>query len=215
MNILDQMERRSIYRSPGKQKRPALFLDRDGVLIDDVHYLRDPKNVVIMAGADELLTMASSKGWSVVVITNQSGISRGFFDWDAYDAVTERMLDELHGRAAIEAIYANGYGPEQAGQPWRKPNPGMIIQAAAELNIDLARSILIGDRLSDLKAGLNAKLSTLIHVRTGHGENEYQDVLNGMQSALMTGNNHPTSLHMIDDLTQFPGTLLYPIASQP
>jgi D-glycero-D-manno-heptose 1,7-bisphosphate phosphatase len=209
------LERRHLFRSRRDSKKPALFLDRDGVLIDDVHYLSDPDGVHVLAGADALLRLASARGWSVVVITNQSGIARGFFDWPAYDAVTERMLAAFQARSAIDAIYANGYGPDQGAQAWRKPNPGMLVEAARDLNIDLGRSVLVGDRLSDLKAGLNAAVSTLVHVLTGHGKNEREEVVRAFPTSQHLGKNSQTRIHMIEDLTCFPHTVLSDVSTYP
>ena len=209
------MERRHLFGSRQDRSTPALFLDRDGVMIDDIHYLNDPEKVRVLSGVDVLLTLAMTRGWPVVVITNQSGVSRGFFDWATYDAVTERMMASLKGRNAIKAIYANGYGPEQGNQPWRKPNPGMIVEAAFELNIDLNKSVLVGDRLSDLRAGLNAELSTLIHVRTGHGNNDREDVIKEIQASLLAKKEHHPAVHMIDDLTVFPPTVLCQVPIHP
>ena len=79
--------------SPSSNPRPVLFLDRDGVLIKDCHYLSNPKDVVLLEGALELLKAAKASGWATVVITNQSGISRGLFDWVAYEAVTNRLIE--------------------------------------------------------------------------------------------------------------------------
>jgi D-glycero-D-manno-heptose 1,7-bisphosphate phosphatase len=209
------LERRHLFRSRRISRTPALFLDRDGVLIDDVHYLSDPNGVHVLAGADELLRLASARGWSVVVITNQSGIARGFFDWQAYDAVTERMLAALEARLAIDAIYANGYGPDQGAQPWRKPNPGMLVEAASDLNIDLSRSVLVGDRLSDLQAGLNAEVPTLVHVLTGHGKSEREDVVRAFSASKHIGENGQTTIHMIEDLTGLPHTVLSEVSTHP
>ena len=213
--MLDKsLERRHILRPPKQESRSALFLDRDGVLVDDVHYLSDPEKVRILPGVNSLLELALTRRWGVVIITNQSGISRGLFDWKAYDAVTERMLANLKYPEAIDAIYANGYGPNQQDQPWRKPNPGMLVDAALELGIDLAKSVLIGDRLSDIKAGKNANVKTLVHVRTGHGENERSEVIKMKISVSQSTKNQRPDIYTIDDLTDFPGIVLPMLSSQ-
>ena len=162
--------------------KPALFLDRDGVVIEDKHHLCDPQLVELCRGAQELIKAAKSKGHAVVLITNQSGISRGFFSWDDYNCVTEKMLILLGVKAEPTAIYANGYGPDQSQQTWRKPNPGMLLEAAKDLRIDLSQSTIIGDRLSDLKAGANAGLLQLIHVLTGHGHKERPQIEQALQA---------------------------------
>ena len=166
------MEQRLLLRLPHPTPKPALFLDRDGVLIEDRHHLSDPAQVAICPGVENLLALAHHHNLAVVVVTNQSGIARGFFDWDAYERVTDRLLALLGPNAPITAIYANGHGPDAPSSSWRKPSPAMLQAAAADLNLDLSRSLLIGDRLTDLQAGARAGLPFLWHVLTGHGVNE-------------------------------------------
>jgi D-glycero-D-manno-heptose 1,7-bisphosphate phosphatase len=166
------LENKILIQSPLEQSAPALFLDRDGVLIEDKHYLFKPDDIALCPGVHFLLEQASRQRWPVIVVTNQSGISRGLFDWHAYGEVTSRMLELLGAAAPIAAIYANGYGPQAAPSSWRKPSPAMLIEAAGDLNLDLSRSLLIGDRLTDLKAGAAAGLKYLVHVLTGHGQKE-------------------------------------------
>jgi D-glycero-D-manno-heptose 1,7-bisphosphate phosphatase len=170
------MEKRRLLATPSRTAQPALFLDRDGVLIEDKHYISNPRDVALCNGAKKLLKNAKQHGWPVIVITNQSGISRGHFDWNAYDAVTDQLLDLLGEEAPLAAIYANGYGPDAASSSWRKPSPAMLHAASLELNIDLQRSLLIGDRLTDLQAGAAAGLTWLGHVQTGHGRRERKAV---------------------------------------
>ena len=162
--------------------KPALFLDRDGVVIEDKHHLCDPQLVELCLGAQEMIKTAKSKGYAVVLVTNQSGISRGFFSWDDYNRVTEKMLKLLGVKATPTAIYANGYGPDQSQQTWRKPNPGMLLEAANDFGLNLTQSTMIGDRFSDLKAGANAGLLQLIHVLTGHGRKERPQIEQAMQA---------------------------------
>lgn len=166
------LEHKILIQSPFEQSAPALFLDRDGVLIEDKHYLFNPDDVALCPGVHLLLEQASRQRWPVVVVTNQSGISRGLFDWHAYGEVTNRMLELLGAAAPLAAIYANGHGAQAAPSSWRKPSPAMLIEAAGDLNLDLSRSLLIGDRLTDLKAGAAAGLKYLAHVLTGHGQKE-------------------------------------------
>ena len=156
-------------------KRRAIFFDRDGVLIKDMHYLRDPNNVFLEKGVVELMKYALNNLIPVFIVTNQSGISRKFFTWNDYIAVTKKMM-ELFGKSnPIVGIYSNSYLSLE-NNSWRKPNPGMIIKAANKFQINLKDSILVGDRLSDIKAGLNAGVGNLVHVLTGHGLNEREDV---------------------------------------
>lgn len=114
----------------------------------------------------------------VVIITNQSGIERGYFDWNSYQEVTKRMLKMLGYPKSIGAIYANGYLKNQFDNIscWRKPSPGMLLKASEHLNLDLRNSAVIGDRCSDLDAGANADLRLLCHVLTGKGFQERDKV---------------------------------------
>ena len=114
--------------------------------------------------------------WPVVVITSQSGIARGLFDWNDYESVTQPLLHLLGHETLISAIYANGYGHDSPINSWRKQSPGMLLAAANDLNIDLSRSILVGDRLSDIQARASGGLPLLIHVITGHGKEERASV---------------------------------------
>jgi HAD superfamily hydrolase (TIGR01662 family) len=107
--------------------------------------------VVLCSGAKPLITAAHLAGWLVVVVTNQSGITRGFFDRESYERVSQRMRELLGPEAPLAAIDANGWGLVAPGGSWRKPNPGMVLDAAQTLHLDLNGSVLIGDRLSDLR----------------------------------------------------------------
>lgn len=157
---------------------PALFLDRDGVVIEEKHYLHDPDDVVLIPGVADAIGAARARGWAVVVVTNQAGIGRGYYGFDDYRRVEERVADELAALGAtIDAVYACPYHPEGRGDfrrqhSWRKPGPGMLRAAARDLNIDLSRSILAGDRLSDLEAAAAAGLAAGVLVGTGYGREE-------------------------------------------
>jgi len=197
-----QLERRRLLQAPLAQPQPALFLDRDGVLIEDRHHLCEPDQVELCPGALSLVTHASQQGWPVVVITNQSGIARGYFGWDAYERVTDRLLALLGPNAPIAAIYANGHGPDAPSSSWRKPNPAMLLAASQELNLDLSRSLLIGDRLSDLKAGGRAGLPWLVHVLSGHGVEERATVEQWGTEA--SSDNETCELTLLNSLLEFP-----------
>ena len=197
-----QLERRRLLQAAWAQPQPALFLDRDGVLIEDRHHLCDPDQVELCPGALSLVNHANQKGWPVVVITNQSGIARGYFDWNAYERVTDHLLVLLGPNAPIAAIYANGHGPDAPSTSWRKPSPAMLLAASQELNLDLKRSLLIGDRLSDLMAGARAGLPWLVHVLSGHGLEERPAVEQwGTQAS---SDNHTCELTLLNSLLDFP-----------
>lgn len=145
--------------------RPAAFLDRDGVLIHDVGYPHRPDQLKMMDGAAEAVKRLNDAGYVTVIVTNQSGIARGYFSEDTMHNFHKLLLAELaKGGAKIDAIY---YCPfhkvavearyEHPDHPDRKPNPGMLVRAAADLDLSLDESsIMIGDNLSDMEAAKNA-----------------------------------------------------------
>ncbi len=179
-------------------KRPALFLDRDGVVIEDVGYIGSPIDVKLIPGAGEVISAANRIGWPVILVTNQGGIGLGYFDWADFAAVQERIYDLLAPeRAHIDAVFANPYHPRGNGDyqhndhPSRKPNPGMLQAAARWLSIDLENSWIIGDHATDLAAGKNAGIAGGMHVLTGHGEEPGQRekalALNSPEFKVVTG----------------------------
>jgi D-glycero-D-manno-heptose 1,7-bisphosphate phosphatase len=144
--------------------RPAVFVDRDGTIMQDADYCSDPKQVKIFPGVPEALKRLKSKNFKLIIITNQSGIGRGLFTREQYQAVEAEVLRQL-GDGLIDATY---FCPDVPGQhsSCRKPAPGMIIEATREHHIDLGRSFLIGDKEIDAECGRNAGVRT-IRVRTG------------------------------------------------
>jgi D-glycero-D-manno-heptose 1,7-bisphosphate phosphatase len=145
--------------------RPALFLDRDGTLMEEVDHCHDPAKVRAYPGAVEALSRARSLGWSIIIITNQSGIGRGYFSRDQFLEVQGELTRQLGG--TIDATYMSPDLPD-TGSLRRKPAPGMILEAAEEHGIDLARSFMIGDRNLDIECGRNAGVKTIL-VQTGYG----------------------------------------------
>ncbi|NVO16257.1 MAG: HAD-IIIA family hydrolase [Rhodoplanes sp.] len=156
--------------------RPALFLDRDGVIVEEAHYLSNPADVRLIAGAAEAIARCNGSRIPVVAITNQSGIARGYYDWTDFAAVQAELIARLAAAGArLDAVAACAYhdtGSDRyrvPGHAWRKPNPGMIHAVADLLQVDLARSVLVGDKRSDIEAGIAAGLARCILVRTGYG----------------------------------------------
>jgi D,D-heptose 1,7-bisphosphate phosphatase len=143
---------------------PAVFLDRDGTLIHDADYCSDPNQVKIFDGVREALRKLKERGYKIIVITNQSGIGRGFFTVDQYRAVEAEVSRQI-GPDLIDATY---FCPDAPGKPskCRKPAPGMVLQASREHDIDLGRSFLIGDKEIDAECAHNAGVRA-IRVRTG------------------------------------------------
>jgi D-glycero-D-manno-heptose 1,7-bisphosphate phosphatase len=146
--------------------RPALFLDRDGVIVEDTQYLGCTQDVRMLAGAGAAIARCNERGIPVIVVSNQSGIARGLYDWSGFAAVQAAIASALaKAGARLDAVFAcahhaDGNAPlNVADHPWRKPNPGMIVAAAERMKLDLAHSWIAGDRASDLAAGKAAGLA--------------------------------------------------------
>ena len=170
------------------KKNKAIFLDRDGVLIKDCHYIKNPDEVELEFGAKEFLLKAKKLNWKIIVVTNQSGISRGYFDWDQYEVITERILTLIEDPQLIDGIFANGFKDCQENDCWRKPCPGMIKNAVSKLEIDIKKSFLIGDRLTDLEAAARAELRFCIHLKTGNGAKEFLSIKRYIKKTKNFGN---------------------------
>lgn len=147
--------------------RPAAFLDRDGVINEDRGYVHHSEEFVLLPGAVDGLRRLQALGYALVVITNQSGIGRGYFDEAAYQALTA----DLQGRLAREGVTLAGvyHCPhlDTAECDCRKPAPGLIRRAVAELDLDVAASVLVGDKPSDVAAGRAAGVGRCYLVRSG------------------------------------------------
>jgi D-glycero-D-manno-heptose 1,7-bisphosphate phosphatase len=146
--------------------RQALFLDRDGVIVVDTHYLCRIEDIRMIDGAAAAIARCNALGIPVVVVTNQAGIGRGYYGWDDFRTVQRALTGELKAAGArLDGVLACAYhgdGREPlriAGHPWRKPNPGMILEAASRTQLDLSRSWIVGDRAHDLAAGAAAGLA--------------------------------------------------------
>jgi D-glycero-D-manno-heptose 1,7-bisphosphate phosphatase len=148
-------------------ERPAVFFDRDGTLIQEVHYCANPSQVRAIDGAAEALLKLSDAGFALVIVTNQSGIGRGYFTREDYERVHEEVLWQLKP-AVITAAYYDESTPD-APSPRRKPATAMLEEAAREHGFDLPRSWMVGDKTSDIECGQNAGLRTVL-VETGHGK---------------------------------------------
>jgi D-glycero-D-manno-heptose 1,7-bisphosphate phosphatase len=151
------------------ESRPAVFLDRDGTLMRDVGYCGDPRDVEVFPPAREALRRLKQNGYKLVIITNQSGIGRGYFGEQEYRAVEAEFLRQI-GDGLIDASY---YCPDlpATNSIRRKPGPGMIFEAQREHRLDLRRSFFVGDKASDIGCGRNASVRTIL-VQTGYGNDE-------------------------------------------
>ncbi len=161
--------------------RPALFLDRDGVIVEEIGHLHRPADVRMISGASEVIAAANRATVPVIVVSNQSGVGRGLFGWPDFAAVQQRIISELAARGAfIDAVLACPYHAEarppyrHPDHPARKPNAGMIYAATRLLPIALRASWIIGDRASDLTAGRTAGLAGGLLVLSGLGQRELE-----------------------------------------
>ncbi len=144
----------------------ALFLDRDGVINEDLGHVHRIEDFRFIPGIFDTARTARQLGYEIVVITNQAGIGRGLYDWPEYQRVTDWMLAEFlrHG-AELAGVYACPYHADAipryrvADHPDRKPNPGMLLHAIKDLGLDADRSLLVGDKESDIQAGIRARLA--------------------------------------------------------
>jgi D-glycero-D-manno-heptose 1,7-bisphosphate phosphatase len=152
---------------------PAVFLDRDGVIIENVAtYVRSWEDVSFLPGALTALACLQESPYKVVIVTNQSVVGRGLISYETAQSINDRILEAIHQAGGrIDGVYMCVHAPPQ-GCECRKPRPGLIMQAASELSLDLQRSLLIGDALSDIQAGQNAGIPVNIMVRTGRGEKQ-------------------------------------------
>jgi D-glycero-D-manno-heptose 1,7-bisphosphate phosphatase len=147
----------------------AVFLDRDGTLIEDKDYLSRPEEVVIYPGAPQALRRLMDAGFQLVIVTNQSGVGRGYFTLADVENVHRYLINKLERDGVrFEKIYVATEAPEQASRG-RKPSPQFLFDARDELGLDLAQSYIIGDKLLDLACGWNAGVKRAILVRTGYG----------------------------------------------
>lgn len=147
----------------------AVFLDRDGTLIEEKNYLHRPEEVVIYPGAGPALKRLQDAGFKLILITNQSGVGRGYFSLDDVHRVHEHLGRELERDGArLEKIYIAPEAPD-APSRGRKPSPQFLFDARDEFGIDLAASYMVGDKQIDLECGWNAGVRKSILVRTGYG----------------------------------------------
>jgi D-glycero-D-manno-heptose 1,7-bisphosphate phosphatase len=152
--------------------RPAAFFDRDGVLNEDTGYPHRPEDLRWIPGAKRAVRLFNERGWWVFVVTNQSGVARGLYGLDAVERFHAAMQAELAVEGArVDAFYACPWHPEATVDAWRhpdhpdrKPNPGMLLRAMTEHQVDRGPSMLIGDRDSDLEAARRAGVAGRLFV---------------------------------------------------
>ncbi|MBC8208107.1 MAG: D-glycero-beta-D-manno-heptose 1,7-bisphosphate 7-phosphatase [Desulfobulbaceae bacterium] len=164
--------------SEGQSKRAAVFLDRDGTINEQMGYINHLSRFQMLPGAAQAIRQMNEAGLVVVVVSNQSGLARGYFPDELLTAVHEKMTAELSAAGAhVDGLYFCPHHPEakradlRIACDCRKPKPGLVLQAAEELNIDLSRSFMVGDRWSDLKCAVNSGVTPIL-VLTGYGRGD-------------------------------------------
>jgi D-glycero-D-manno-heptose 1,7-bisphosphate phosphatase len=160
--------------------RPAVFIDRDGTLTEEVGYVNHPSRLRLLPRAAEAIRRMNAAGVAAVVVTNQAGIARGYFSEDVLDAVHDSLRAQLGlAGARLDGLYACLHHPTDGAVPYRaececrKPKPGLLRRAAADLGLDLTRATMIGDKASDLVPGRAVGAATVL-VLTGYGLGEWE-----------------------------------------
>jgi D-glycero-D-manno-heptose 1,7-bisphosphate phosphatase len=168
--------------------RPAVFFDRDGTLIEERHYLSRPEDVAVFPGAGPALSRLRGAGFRLFIVSNQSGVGRGYFTLDDVDRVNERVCREFeaHG-VTFDKIYIAPEAPDQPSRG-RKPSPRFLFDARDEFGLDLARSYVVGDKRIDLECGWNAGVNRALLVRTGYGAEVERSARGGPGAAVVVDN---------------------------
>lgn len=163
-------------------KRPALFIDRDGTISEEVGYINHPSRFRVFPYSAEAIRILNESGWLAILITNQAGVARGYFSEEVIQKVHDQLTRDLQNESArLDAIYYCAHHPSVGEPPYRfdcdcrKPKTGLIQQAAKDFKIDLPASWMAGDRYSDVELARNAGLrSAFVLSGYGRGEWEYQ-----------------------------------------
>ena len=174
--------RASAAYTSGVGSRPAVFIDRDGTLTEEVGYVNHPSRLRLLPRSAEAVRRLNEAGIPAVVVTNQAGLARGYFTEAVMEAVNLELAAQLaRGKARVDGIYICPHHPTEGEPPYRqrcecrKPKPGLLLRAAEEMNLDLSRSIMVGDKPSDLEvAPVVGARSALVLTGYGRGEWEYQ-----------------------------------------
>ena len=160
--------------------RPAVFIDRDGTLTEEVGYVNHPRRLRLLPRSAEAIRRLNTAGVAAVVVTNQAGIARGYFSEEVLHAVNAALLDQVKGAGAhLDGVYVCPHHPTEGLPPFRaececrKPKPGLLLRAASDLGLDLAASAIVGDKASDL-AVAPAVGARGVLVLTGYGLGEWE-----------------------------------------
>jgi D-glycero-D-manno-heptose 1,7-bisphosphate phosphatase len=161
-------------------RRPAVFIDRDGTLTEEVGYVNHPRRLRLLPRSAEAVRKLNAAGVPAVVVTNQAGIARGYFSADVLDAVNHALLSALKDAGAhLDGLYVCTHHPSVGAPPYRadcdcrKPEPGLLRRAAADLALDLTASVVVGDKPSDLEVASRVGARSVL-VLTGYGLGEWE-----------------------------------------
>ena len=185
-----------------KPGQPAVFLDRDGTLILDKDYLHKPEEVEYFPGALEAMKRLQDAGFVLVMVTNQSGVGRGYFTMQDVENVHAKIRADLAVLGvALTAVYTAPEAPDQPSRG-RKPSPAFLFDARDAFGLDLARSYMVGDKLIDLEAGWNAGVRRSLLVRTGYGAKEEKKEAAQLRNAVVLDGFALAAAWMINDFNQ-------------
>jgi len=163
----------------------AVFLDRDGTLVEERNFLCRPENVVLVAGAGEALRTLQTAGFRLFIVSNQSGVGRGYFTMSDVQAVNQQVRTEFAPFGVrFEKIYVAPEAPDMPSRG-RKPSPQFLFDARDEFGLELAESYMIGDKLCDLECGWNAGVKKCLLVRTGYWRQTEHDSMKHLARALV------------------------------
>ncbi len=174
------MKNRGAHITLGAVAKPAVFIDRDGTLTDEVGYVNHPSRLRLLPRSAEAVRRLNRAGIPAVMVTNQSGIARGYFSEEVLNAVNAALVDRLKREGAhLDGLYVCAHHPGEGEPPFRadcdcrKPQPGLLVRAARELDLDLVRSWMVGDKPSDILVGHRVGARTAL-VLTGYGLGEWE-----------------------------------------
>jgi D-glycero-D-manno-heptose 1,7-bisphosphate phosphatase len=182
VEVLERACERAIARQRSHARRPAVFLDRDGTLLEDSGYMSDPDDVRLFPGVAGTLRSLAASGYALVVISNQAGVGRGLFDLTRAYEVMARLRTELRAEGVeLDAVYLCPHRPDE-GCPCRKPSPLLLERAAEDLGLSLPRSVMVGDKWIDVEAPHRVGALGVL-VRTGYGQSEERQPIPGWRPA--------------------------------
>jgi D-glycero-D-manno-heptose 1,7-bisphosphate phosphatase len=192
-------------------ERWAVFLDRDGVICTEEGYISEPGQLRLIPGSADAIRLFNENGIAAIVVTNQSGVARGFFTEETVAAVNRAMHERLEEQGAyLDAVYYCPHHPDGVVEKYRrvcdcrKPATGLLRQAADECNLDLKRSYLVGDKLSDIECAVRSGLKGIL-VLTGYGAEEckFIDRTSGVHPSCLAADLLEAARWILNDLRSF------------